>query len=394
MAGHADKARHVTYAALSDDETDGSTYTARLLLTLCFVDWLEGDLSGVQQQASRLLQLGNNHGLMESKTFGDYHLGMVHYYRANAETAQAHLAQAAKNGRLVDPNTYIHANCALALSFQTSGQPDKSNAIARELVEYALQAKNTDLLSTADALTAELALRQERLDAAAKWARESTPEPPKQAMRFFVPLFTRARILIAQATPTQRRCARNLLEQQNEFYLSVHNTHCLIEILALKAVLHAAEDHQQKALTDLGEALTLAHHSRRIRPFLDYGPQMSGLLQHINRQDRFGDYIDEIRSAIDRQDKPEHQSIVLSQASPPTLPNAEGVSPLQAPLTNRELDIVKLLVLRLSNKEIAGKLFISPDTVKRHAVNLYKKLSVSSRQQAVKRAYELGILSE
>jgi LuxR family maltose regulon positive regulatory protein len=65
---------------------------------------------------------------------------------------------------------------------------------------------------------------------------------------------------------------------------------------------------------------------------------------------------------------------------------------LVEPLTNRKLKIIDLLAQRMSNKEIAEKIFISPETVKRHTINIYQKLSVNSRRQAVDRARDLGIL--
>ena len=67
---------------------------------------------------------------------------------------------------------------------------------------------------------------------------------------------------------------------------------------------------------------------------------------------------------------------------------------LVEPLTNRELEIIAQLAQRMSNKEIAEKLFISPETVKRHTINVYQKLSVNSRRQTVDRAKNLGIRRE
>ena len=66
---------------------------------------------------------------------------------------------------------------------------------------------------------------------------------------------------------------------------------------------------------------------------------------------------------------------------------------LVEPLTVRELHILELLEERLTNKEIASLLAISPGTVKGHTINIYQKLEVNGRRQAVKRAIDLGILS-
>jgi LuxR family maltose regulon positive regulatory protein len=73
---------------------------------------------------------------------------------------------------------------------------------------------------------------------------------------------------------------------------------------------------------------------------------------------------------------------------------ATDQSSLLAPLSKRELEILALLAQRLSNKEIAGRLHISPETVKRHANTIYEKLDVHSRQEAVAKAAGLGVLTQ
>jgi LuxR family maltose regulon positive regulatory protein len=77
---------------------------------------------------------------------------------------------------------------------------------------------------------------------------------------------------------------------------------------------------------------------------------------------------------------------------PPISPSPSS-QPLVEPLTNRELDVLVLLAQRLSNKEIAEKLFVSPTTVKGHLQNIYGKLNVSKRREAVEKAMKIGILS-
>jgi LuxR family maltose regulon positive regulatory protein len=392
MSGDAKKAREVIYDALPSDETASSTYSARLLLTLSFIDWLEGDLSGLRHNAAQLLKLGHTYNLLESKTFGNYHLGLVSYYHAETETAREHLTAAVKIGQLVDPNTYIHGNCALSLSYQAADQPGKASEIAQTLIDYALQTQNTGLLQTVKAFNAELALRQGRISEAGHWAREYPSEPPGQAMRFFVPQMTRAKILLVQGTPTSRQEALGLLVRLNEFYKSVHNKHCLIEVLALKAMLHDATGDRPAALADLAEALILAHPSRRKQPFLDLGPKMAALLELLGHQKRFERYIGEILETFDRFTPSTLQNISNPKASHQPEPSLESPRKLDEKLTNREIDIVKLLSRRLSNKEIAEKLFISPETVKRHTVNIYRKLSVHDRQEAVAKAQDLGLL--
>ena len=91
---------------------------------------------------------------------------------------------------------------------------------------------------------------------------------------------------------------------------------------------------------------------------------------------------------------------MMASKSCPNRPGDQGIHPSSVStqpwnevLTTRELEVLILLAQRLSNKEIGEKLFISPDTVKRHTVNIYSKINVHTRQEAVAKARDMGILS-
>ncbi len=84
----------------------------------------------------------------------------------------------------------------------------------------------------------------------------------------------------------------------------------------------------------------------------------------------------------------------MGGAQPSNQPGAKtpGRPSLVNPLTDRELEVVRLLAMRLTNTEIGEELFISPITVKNHIANITDKLGVSGRRAAVERAGELGLL--
>jgi LuxR family maltose regulon positive regulatory protein len=87
----------------------------------------------------------------------------------------------------------------------------------------------------------------------------------------------------------------------------------------------------------------------------------------------------------------EHRTLADATVDESQTPHPQ---PLIENLTNRELDVLDLLVQRLTNKEIAEKLFLSTTTVKGHLQNIYGKLNVSKRHEAVEKAKKIGILSE
>jgi LuxR family maltose regulon positive regulatory protein len=135
---------------------------------------------------------------------------------------------------------------------------------------------------------------------------------------------------------------------------------------------------------------------------------MADLLKQLIEQNVAVDYIGRILDAFkeDEHSATQDESDQLitpsshnrfsssSSKSAFRIPNSDlhTSQPLVEPLTNRELDVLALLAQRFQNKEIAEKLFISPETVKKHLNNIYGKLNVSNRRQAVEKAETLGIL--
>ncbi|MGB5751002.1 MAG: response regulator transcription factor, partial [Desulfobacterales bacterium] len=109
------------------------------------------------------------------------------------------------------------------------------------------------------------------------------------------------------------------------------------------------------------------------------------------------DYIENLLAAFSDDEQvvaPESESADHPVASPyqPLRPSTPS-QPLLEPLTNREIDVLVLLAQRLQNKEIADKLFVSTETVKAHLRNIYQKLNVNKRREAVSKAMDLGILT-
>jgi LuxR family maltose regulon positive regulatory protein len=133
----------------------------------------------------------------------------------------------------------------------------------------------------------------------------------------------------------------------------------------------------------LERALALAEPGGFIRIFVDEGPSMARLLHEAPSREIAPDYVRRLLAAFPVAE-PE-------QADP--LKREAPKSELLEPLSERELEVLQLIAEGLTNPEIASRLFLALNTVKAHSRNIYGKLGVHSRTQAVARARALGVLA-
>jgi LuxR family maltose regulon positive regulatory protein len=158
----------------------------------------------------------------------------------------------------------------------------------------------------------------------------------------------------------------------------VHET---IKILVLQTLVLAESSDKDKALQALGRALTLAEPGGFIRIFVDEGVPMAKLLSEAAAQGIMRDYVGKLQAVFKAaEQKSKNKS---------SLPSAQS---LIVPLSQRELDVLRLISQGLSNRQISERLFLALSTVKGHTRILFDKLQVQRRTEAVARARELGLL--
>jgi len=363
---------------------------AMYLANLCFMYWIDADLISMLQTSENTLKIAMDHRISEAIAFSLYFNGIACYHQNNLQSAEEKLASMVKDFYMYMQVVHTHGSFCLSLIYQAQGHPDKARERNRKMMEYAVDTGNQVVLGTTQAFEAELALRQGRLSEASNWAERFQPKSFLPPFAFYTPQLTLVKILLAQDTTDSRRQAADLLDQLHDFLASIHYKKSLIEVLALQGLLHDTLGDASVAQEKIAKALALAEPGGFIRVFVDLGPQMADLLKRLHEQNVAVNHIEKLLAAFSYDEQVPVQEVSKSQAS---LALAASPQFLEDPLTNRELDVLELLTQRLSNKEIAEKLFVSSETVKGHLKNMYPKLQVSNRREAVEKAKALGILS-
>jgi LuxR family maltose regulon positive regulatory protein len=197
-----------------------------------------------------------------------------------------------------------------------------------------------------------------------------------------------------------RPLVRAFLEEQLETARRTQRTGRFIEILILQALICQEQGQTFQALELLGQALASGEPEGYIRLFAEFGSSLAPLLALWVDQRGSSSYAACLLEIIERENSLINQG-ETSQSIPQALPGALDQKPgglsnqsaLVETLSDREMEVLRLLAEGLSNQQIASRLHLSPNTVRIHASTIYGKLGVGSRTQAAAKARALGLLS-
>ena len=308
------------------------------------------------------------------------------------EAATRYLSQGIEFGRGWRESSAIDGYLSLARIKQAQGDTEGAQGAIQAAQQLARQLDATQVDDLFVALEqARQWVAQGNLESAMGWARarrleeDSDPAASPEGdalvnhrLRKYEHLVL-ARLLLAQDRPDE---ALALLESLLSQMQGSGRTGTVIEIVMLKALALQAQGEVEQALLSLGHALALAEPEGYVRLFVDEGPPMAELLSKMLYAQR------EAGAAPTRGNGREYIGKLLAAFEVPEDP----AQPLIEPLSERELEILQLIADGLSNREIAQQIHLSLPTVKWHASNIYGKLAVRSRTQAVTKARVLGIL--
>ncbi len=283
----------------------------------------------------------------------------------------------------------------MAPFFLDKNRMEEAEALMQH-VEQIAQQHNTKVLLEARIVYYRVSLwiAQGELDAAIQWAEHYRSRLKGDSSLSFsseIEGLALAEVLLAQSRAGRQWPSASPLEEALHVVEQVRHvaedgrrmTH-LLQACVLEALIQQAQGHDEQALRTLKKVLKMAEPEGYVRLFVDKGPPMTQLLQQIVVSGGVSPYLTRLLEAA---------GVSGSEKKDFHFPESDVAFSSLEVLSEREMEVLRLLASGASNTEMAQALVVSTNTVRTHLRHIYDKLGASNRTQAVARARELHLLS-
>ena len=355
---------------------------------LANIKLIQGRLREAVRAYRQSLQLAESRGASFFLGASDLHRGLSELLceQGDLEAAAQLLQTARQLGEQGALTGWPQRLCVAQARLQES-QGDLAGALVLLAEAERLYVRNPLPERSLAALKARMWTRQGRLTEALSWVREQKLSPSDDLS--YITEFeylTLARVLITRhkidRVEGDLTAALDLLERLLRAAQDGGRNGSVIEILILQSLAHQAQGNQPRALAAMERALALAEPEGYVRVFVDEGEPMRLLIDKRSRtrDHPLGGYANKLLAAFTQPEETLKSAIPLQKST------------MLEPLSDRELEVLKLLRSELSGPEIAQYLIVSLNTLRTHTKNIFNKLGVNNRRAAVRRAEELDLL--
>jgi LuxR family maltose regulon positive regulatory protein len=343
----------------------------------------EGRLGDAESVLERGLGIGTRSEASPLRGTADMHVGLaeIDRERNDLRAARDHLEAAESLGELMGlPQNPYRLRVARARIALAEGHPDEALS-ALDDAEHRYDGDFSPNVRPIAALRARVWVLQGRLADARAWSRQVSIAADDELtyLREFEH-GTLARLLLAEGVRDSDDdtvdAAIHLADRLVTSALDGGRHGSALDFLVVRAVSRHARGELAGAAADLDRAVAIAKPDRWVRVFLDEGPSMMALLGAVAGRGGSSAFVSELRAAA-------------GSASGRDAPR----QPLVEPLSERELDVLRLLRSDLDGPDMARQLHISLNTLRTHTKNIYTKLGVNTRRSAILRADELKLFS-
>jgi LuxR family maltose regulon positive regulatory protein len=334
----------------------------------------KGQLRQAVQQFDQVLQLARAWGIANAPVTGYALLGLgrVRCEWNELDAALHDVQTGLERGQLAgNMDVLLRGYHALARIRRAQGDMDSALAALDDADGVAEKMGLAPVKDWISAQRAQVWLARGDTEAALNWAGHFAGQMQEDIFPS-VPIAL-AKVWLSQREPDK---ALPLLDHALQSAQAVRRLGNAIHILAVQAIVYHAQAEPEQAFATLEHALELAEPEGYVRVFADEGAPMARLMRRMLSRSSASEYVSRLLDAL---------------GEPATL-EKPSTAPLSERLSEREVQVLRLIADGATNREIADELVLTVNTVKRHISNIFGKLEVSNRTQAIARARQLNLL--
>ena len=359
---------------------------------LAALQQLTGQLQPLSQTMQQFQALARQRNHPNALAAANNYSGWLSYEWNDLQEAAGHFEAAIAHRYQANFAAYFDAAVGMSRVQLAYGHIDQAQSIIGKLHAEALHLNSTDLLSPIQAFQAYLWTLQGDVPAALRWARSVNPRELYECVVLSeLASLLHARIFIWHGTDAEVTTTINFLKTKLAHAQTYQFTRWTIQTEIYLALAYQRQADSAQASSIVRQAFDKARSGGFIQSFVEFGQPMEQLLTALSgRLPLDGDsYLNQLLTSFEVDNTPQppllgHQSQFMTPAFQ---------SPLIESITRRELEVLRLMQLGQTDQEIADGLIIALSTARRHASNIYRKLEVHNRRQAVHKAEQLGLLS-
>ncbi|MEZ5199674.1 MAG: LuxR C-terminal-related transcriptional regulator [Bacteroidales bacterium] len=360
---------------------DADEYFRIRLLRECILYLFEANTTYLYNDGSSLANICSPNKYLASWVIGIYSMASHSYLNNHLEKVSRFHDDLRLHRYLGRPFWIIHYFFIECLSAMAGELWQKVEHCIADCEQLAGELAIEPLIGMVKAFQVEYHLRRHEVERAREVAALANFEPHPPLFFYYIPQLTKVKLLFRTH---QEEKGQEMLDNLLELGRVRHNKNLLIQALALQAVIHAGEGNMEAAKKVLNEVLLVTKDTKNIRTLLDHGEAMLRIIKEMLKDEPQSSRIYEILQAFENE-LPQD----FKDKSKPTANREKQINDL----SNRELEILALVAQGLKNSEIADRLFVSTDTVKKHLYNAYQKLEVTNRTGALKKVKLLGLVT-
>lgn len=390
--GQTAEARRMVDHALEQSGDSVNAQSASVMLALMMILLYEGEYRELRQLGAHIYQLAVKNDNRVLQSWACFATGTACYELNDLDQAADFFARGVELRYSAHLASLGQCFIGMALTHQAKGEVAQANEIAAAQYEFDAMLQLQSNLVADRALQAQLHLLRGNVERASHWAHAAEHEQFFATWHMLMlPALTRATVLLAEGTQARVQQAHEAAQPLWQSALDANSRRGQARVLALQTLIYDAQGLSEASCQALERCVALSQPGGAIRTFVDMGPRMAALLRELHKKGVAREYLSQVLSAF-----PEPVSMEASSNHADAHRAKSGAGGEQhvliEPLTQRETEVLSLLVQHRSNKEIAQALFISELTVKSHTGNIYEKLGVKGRLAAIRLATELELV--